>query len=344
MLAPSRWQTGGVPERDLLVLSEEPLNAETRLESQRGALVPAGRHYVRTHFPIPDPPSEIHIAGPTPRTITTQELRGMPSRTLTVTLECAGNGRRYLEPNVPGEQWGLGAVGTAEWTGAPLHAVLGGAPSPPAMEVLFRGADEGVPKDLGTRIAYERSLPIAMALNEDVLVAYAMDGAPIPRAHGGPVRLIVPGWYGMASVKWLVRIEPRERPFAGFYQTDRYVIDGRPLGPIEPRAVIVSPADGTLVDGGRVEVRGYAWSGHAPVERVELSEGGRPIASRRFPAGGPRYAWREFALVLSLAAGDHALVARATDRDANTQPLVARWNRLGYANNAARPLRLRVRS
>jgi DMSO/TMAO reductase YedYZ molybdopterin-dependent catalytic subunit len=346
MLVGFRWQTGRVPERDLFLLSEEPLNAETKLDRQRGTIVPAGRHYVRTHFGISEGPGEVWIDRQVraPRGVTVEEVCALPSRTLTVTLECAGNGRKFLEPPAPGEQWGLGAVGTAAWTGASLHDVLEQDWLPSAVEVLFRGADEGTPKDLGRRIAYERSLPIEVARGDDVIVAYAMNGKPIPPEHGGPLRLIVPGWYGMASVKWLAEIRLIDRPFEGFFQKDRYVINGRPLRGIEPRAVIGAPADGAEVAGGSLEVRGYAWSGRAPLDRIELSVDGQgTVATVSVPAGAPRFAWQEFVFEISLGAGDHELVARATDRDGNTQPLEPQWNSLGYANNATRPLRIRVR-
>src|SRR5207245_2990285 len=275
MLVRGRWQTDRVRDRDLLVLSEEPLNAETKLEQQRGTVVPAGRHYVRTHFPIPNPPGKIQINGEvrTPRSATLEEIRALPARTVAVTLECAGNGRRFLQPPAPGEQWGLGAVGTAKWTGAPLHSLLGRDWLPSAVEVKFRGADEGIPKDLGRRIAYERSLPLADAMSDDVLVAYLMNGGPIPPEHGGPLRLVVPGWYGMASVKWLARITLLHRPFVGFYQTDRYVLDGSPLRTIRPRAILTYPQDGTRHERA-IWIAGFAWSGAAPIARVDVSTDG----------------------------------------------------------------------
>ena len=346
MLVGRRWQTDCVPEHDLLVLSEEPLNAETKLDEQRGTIVPAGRHYVRTHFGIPTAPRELLITGAIrkPRSITLDTIRLLPSRMLEVTLECAGNGRNFLEPRTPGEQWGLGAVGTAAWRGVALHSVLERAWLPSAVEVLFRGADEGVPKDLGRRIPYERSLPIDIAGGDDVLVAYAMNGQPIPPEHGGPLRLIVPSWYGMASVKWLAEITVLDRPFEGFFQKDRYVIDGRPLRGIEPRAVITSPGDGAQVAGGSVDIRGYAWSGRAPLDRVELSADGKgPLATITVAADSRRFAWHEFVFRISLGPGEHVLVARAIDRDENTQPMTQRWNALGYANNSVRPTRIRVR-
>jgi DMSO/TMAO reductase YedYZ molybdopterin-dependent catalytic subunit len=356
MLNGERWQTGPMAERDLLVLSEEPLNAETRLDETTPAILPAGRHYVRTHFPIPNVPRELVVDGANPRTFSREDVRALPARTLAVTLECAGNGRRFLEPTVPGEQWGLGAVGTAHWTGASLRSLLDVASIPDGtVEVLFRGADEGVPKDLGTSVAYERSLPTDAALREDVIVAYAMNGEPIPREHGGPLRLIVPGWYGMASVKWLARVTPLDRPFVGFYQTDRYVIDGRPLREVAPRAVITSPAEGAEIRGPVVEIRGYAWSGAARIDRVQIGAGtpasiaGNAWRSARLEPAPSTFAWCEFALKLTVAStrGSRAaldLVARAVDAAGNVQPLVARWNPLGYMNNAARPVRIRVTS
>ncbi|TMC72146.1 MAG: hypothetical protein E6J13_05465, partial [Chloroflexi bacterium] len=147
MLVPHRCQTGPMPDRDLVVLSEDPFNAETRLDERTPALTPAGRHYVRTHFSIPAGPQSISIdaAGTAPKAISLEEVRALPARSLVVTLECAGNGRRFLDPRAPGEQWGLGAVGTARWTGASLRDILGRvAISNKIVEVLFRGADEGV--------------------------------------------------------------------------------------------------------------------------------------------------------------------------------------------------------
>src|SRR5437660_5441649 len=362
MLVRGRWQTGRVRERDLLVLSEEPLNAETRLDEKTPAITPAGRHYVRTHFPIPTGPRSIVIDGArsTPASISFDEIRALPARSMVVTLECAGNGRRFLEPKVPGEQWGLGAVGTATWTGASLRDVLRAFAIPSGtVELLFRGADEGVPKDLGRRIRYERSLPIDVALGDDILVAYLMEREPIPPEHGGPLRLIVPGWYGMASVKWLSRVTLLERPFGGFFQTDRYVIDGRPLREIAPRAVIVAPVEGAEIlaerSAARVTVRGYAWSGAAPIVRVEVAadpasliEAQRLLQWRRARHGqATDHAWREFSLeLLNVLAGsgimEMDLTARAVDAAGNVQPHTVVPNALGYANNASRTLRIRV--
>ena len=345
----ARWQTHHVSQRDLLVLTEEPLNAETRLDRQRGVITPAGRHYVRSHFPIPIGPTVLELDGARRIELSLAEIRAMPSRTVRVTLECAGNGRRFLEPAVPGEQWGLGAVGTAEWTGVPLARLLEEAGlRPNTAEVLFRGADRGTPKDLDREIAFERSLPIADALREDVMVAYAMNGAPVAREHGGPLRLVVAGWYGMASVKWLAAIALLERPFSGFFQADRYVIDGRPLREIAPRAVIASPGAGnTGSNSFNVTVQDTTKPNITAPPNVTAEATGpngaivNPGQATASDIAGP-------VTITGPATGQYPLGTTtatwtAADESGNAQPLTARWNPLGYANNAVHPVRVRMR-
>jgi len=324
-----------------IIVTREPLNAETRLELQDGPITPARRHYVRSHFVFPSPPPAISIGGAvrSPRSISLAELRAMPARTAAVTLECAGNGRSFLQPPAPGEQWRLGAVSTAEWTGVSLRSLLEPIGlSPGVVEILFRGADAGAPPGAGTRIAFERSLPVGRALADDVLVAYAMNGADVPREHGAPVRLVVPTWYGMASVKWLAEIVALEQPFRGFYQADRYVIGDAPLSAMKPRAVIVAPC-GVVSAGRRSVIRGYAWSGHGAVARVELSTDGA-ATWRDAELGSPAApaVWREFRVEWLPRAGTHELLARATDDTGDRQGLENIRNPLGYANNAAQPV------
>jgi DMSO/TMAO reductase YedYZ molybdopterin-dependent catalytic subunit len=329
-----------------VIVTREPLNAETRLELQDGPITPTKRHYVRSHFPFPGLPPAISIGGALrrPRSITVGELRAMPSRTAAVTLECAGNGRSFVQPPAPGEQWGLGAVSTAEWTGVPLRALLEPSGlSAAVVEILFRGADAGTPPGTSTRVAFERSLPVGRALADDVLIAYAMNGADIPREHGAPVRLVVPTWYGMASVKWLAEIVALEQPFRGFYQADRYVIGDAPLRAMKPRAVIVAPLR-AVGAGAPCVIRGYAWSGQAAVRRVELStdRGATWHDAELGPLVAPA-AWREFRVEWIPPAGSHELVARATDDTGDRQGLENVRNPLGYANNAAQPVPVDVR-
>lgn len=329
-----------------VIVSRDPLNAETRLDLQEGVITPAAQHYVRSHFSAPQSPAAITIGGAvrTPRSITIRSLRALPPRSATVTLECAGNGRAFLAPPAPGEQWKLGAVSTASWTGVPLRTLIEPAGlSDRAVEILFRGADSGEPAGLGRHITFERSLPVERALSDDVLVAYAMNGEPIPTEHGAPVRLVVPAWYGMASVKWLAEIVAIEEPFRGFYQADRYVIGDEPLRIMRPRAVITAPLDPVRA-GEPVRVRGYAWSGQGPVTRVDLTTDAGAVWRETVlgPETGPA-AWREWAVSWIPEVGTHTLIARATDGSGEAQPLAQRRNALGYENNAAQPVRVEAR-
>jgi len=336
-----------VSSSDLIYLSREPVNAETPLERQVGAITPASRHYVRDHFAIPDAPGVLTIDGAvrTPLLLTLDDLRALPPRSLMVTLECAGNGRAFLDPPVAGEQWRTGAVGTAEWTGASLRAVLEmAAPLASAVEVLCVGADAGTPPAVGTRIAYERSLPVADAMRDDVLLAYAMNGDDLPPEHGAPLRLVVPGWYGMASVKWLARLRLIERKFDGFFQVKRYVVGDRPLREIAARALITWPGDGERLASRPFAVRGYAWSGRGGLARVEVStDGGRSWRDASLGDALSRYAWREWhAAIAPQTTGPLALLARAITSDGAAQPLAQVRNELGYENNCARPVRIEI--
>jgi DMSO/TMAO reductase YedYZ molybdopterin-dependent catalytic subunit len=340
-------ETDGVSTDDLVYLSREPLNAETPLDRQVGVITPAPRHYVRDHFAIPAAPDRLAIEGAvrTPMQLDLEQIRSVPPHSRIVTLECAGNGRAFLDPPVAGEQWRTGAVGTAEWTGASLRAVLEMAePLPSAVEVLCVGADAGIPADIGRRIAYERSLPIDDALRDDVLVAYAMNGDDLPPEHGAPLRLIVPGWYGMASVKWLARLRLLERRFEGFFQTDRYVVGDRPLREIAARALIVWPRDGERLAQRPFVTRGYAWSGRDDLARVEVSaDGGGSWRGATLSERTHRYAWRQWHAAISpRTTGQLVLLARAVTTAGTTQPLDEVRNERGYENNAARAVRVEI--
>ncbi len=330
---------------ELVYLSRDPLNAETPLERQLGVITPASRHYVRDHFAIPEPPQRLAIDGAvrTPLQLDPGDLRSLPRRSLVVTLECAGNGRAFLDPPAAGEQWRTGAVSTAEWTGASLRTVLEMAgPHASAVEVVCMGADAGTTADAG-RIAYERSLPIADAMREDVLLAYAMNGEDLPREHGAPLRLVMPGWYGMASVKWLARLRLVERKFDGFFQTRRYIIGERPLREMAPRAVIAWPREGERLPARPFVAQGYAWSGRGDLARVALSaDGGSSWRDATLDDALSRYAWQPWHAAVAPASGELVLVARAVMRDGAAQPLEEVRNDLGYANNAARPVRIEI--
>jgi DMSO/TMAO reductase YedYZ molybdopterin-dependent catalytic subunit len=347
-------KTMGMDRSQLVMVKAEPFNAETPLDALREPVTPAPLHYVRSNFSLPDHPGTLTIGGAVerPLTLTLDELRAMPATTLTVTLECAGNGRIGLMPLPTGEPWAGNAVGTARWTGAPLHLLLErAAPRADGVEVFFGGADHG-PYKGGPDISFGRSLARARALDPaaEVLVAWAMNDAPLPPDHGAPLRLVVPGWYGMASVKWLARIEVLTAPYVGQFQTTSYQFEWpdrarEAVTTILPRALITDPAPGDTLPRGPFTVRGKAWSGTGPITAVEVSIDGAGDwqPAQVAPPTGP-YQWQEWHFDWSGAEpGRHVFRARATDAAGNCQPDSPAWNRLGYGNNAVQVLAFDVR-
>jgi DMSO/TMAO reductase YedYZ molybdopterin-dependent catalytic subunit len=334
----------------LIIRQADPLNAETPLSLLAGKAVGhSDRFYVRNHFGIPalDHGSwRLRVGGLAGRSLSLSlaELRSLPSQTALATLECAGNGRSGMEPPVPGEPWDVGAVGTAAWTGVPLAEVLArAAPRPAAREVVFRGADSGRVSGRAGPVHFERSLPLRQACSAEPLLAYAMNGAPLPAQHGYPLRLIVPGWYGVASVKWLTDIELTSEAFAGHFQVYRYQIGGQPLTRQAVRSVITEPRAGDTVQPGEISVRGLAWSGAAPIVRVEVRIGGQPWQEAVLTGRRHRYAWRSWELSARVGQpGSVTVLARATDTIGRTQPSQPAWNPLGYASNAIHQIRISV--
>lgn len=323
------------------------------LEALRYDLTPAGLHYLLIHYDIPYVEAEswrLRVDGLVhrPVTLSLAALKSMPARTVRVTMECAGNGRARLDPRPISQPWLVEAVGTAEWTGVPLREVLRRAQvDSGAVEVVFTGADHGVER--GVEQDYQRSLTMAEACEEDVLLAYAMNGAPLAPQHGYPLRLIAPGWYGMAHVKWLTRIELVDEPFAGFQHSVAYRFrqhagdPGEPVTRIAPRALMVPPgfpdfmSRMRVVRPGEVRLEGRAWSGRSPVERVEVSAdaGLTWKAAELDPAAGHRWAWRRWHSTWTAEPGTHVLMVRAVAVDGETQPTDQEWNRGGFGNNAA---------
>jgi DMSO/TMAO reductase YedYZ molybdopterin-dependent catalytic subunit len=334
----------------LVVRTEHPLNCETPLPALTGgAVVPNARFYIRNHFGIPDldPASwRLHVDGLVKRRLSLDlaQLRAMPSASAVVTLECAGNGRGGLEPPVPGEQWGLGAVSTARWTGVPLTKVLDRAGvEAAAREVVFCGADRGRVDGRAGCVPFERSLPVDLVGHAGALLAYAMNGEELPVHHGHPLRLVMPGWYAVASVKWLTGIRLAGRPFDGHFQVNRYHIDGEPLSLQRVRSLIVEPVPGGTLAPGKVVIRGVAWSGATPIARVEVRIGDAPWQSATLVGERHRYGWQWWELPARLARpGRITIRARATDLAGRTQPDQPQWNPLGYANNAIHQVRLAV--
>jgi sulfane dehydrogenase subunit SoxC len=328
------------------------------LETMREDLTPTGLHYLVTHWDIPfmEPGSwRLSIGGRVrrPLELTLEEIRARPRRTVPVTLECAGNGRGWLTPRPVSLPWLGEAIGTAEWTGTPLHVLLDDAGvSAGAVDVAFRGADHGIQG--GQEQTYARSLPLSEATRPEVLLAYEMNGQALEPQHGFPLRLLVPGWYGMTSVKWLTAIEVLAEPFGGFQQAVayRYQRDagdpGRPVSRIRVRALMIPPGTPDFfsrrrfVDRGVVTLSGRAWSGHGPVERVEVAVDGRWADATLEPAVG-EFAWRGWSFDWDAATGEHVLACRATDVAGNVQPLEAPWNYQGMGNNVVQRISITVR-
>ena len=290
-----------------------------------------------------------------PLELTLDALRARPVETRAVTLECAGNGRALFSPPVPASQpWLMEAIGTAEWTGTPLAPLLRDAGvHPDGLEIVFTGLDRGVQG--GVEHTYERSLPVADALRDDVLLAYEINGEPLPPQHGFPLRVIVPGWYGMTHVKWLAEISVVAEPFRGWQQEDAYRFHrseddpGTPVTRILPRALLAPPgipdflSRSRFVAAGPCPLEGRAWSGWAPVERVEVSvDGGTHWADAELDEPLDEYAWRGWRYEWDARPGEYDLSCRATDAVGNVQPLVPEWNLGGYCNNAVQRVHVTV--
>jgi DMSO/TMAO reductase YedYZ molybdopterin-dependent catalytic subunit/rhodanese-related sulfurtransferase/glyoxylase-like metal-dependent hydrolase (beta-lactamase superfamily II) len=334
-------------DHGMLVHRADPLNCETAISALiGGVVVPNARFYVRNHFPAPTLDGHtwtVHIGGlvERPLALSLRDLSRMPAETQVVTLECAGNGRHTLDPPVEGEPWRLGAVSTAEWTGVPLVEVLERVGIlPAATEVVFRGADQGPLPGRPGPVYFERSLAVDTALDADALIAYAMNGEALPVQHGYPVRLVVPSWYGVASVKWLTGIELTQCPFAGYFQAEKYwyELEGTPREPVtlqRVRALITDPGDGDDLAPGDIIVRGVAWSGAAPIARVEVSIGEGSWQQARLVGARRRHSWQWWELLAHHEQiGQTSIHARATDLAGRTQPDTAWWNQHGYGNNA----------
>ena len=334
----------------LIVRRAHPLNSETPLPALTRTMVVSGRHYVRNHFHIPDLDPAIwclRVGGLVgqPLSLSLAQLRSMASQTAVVTLECAGNGRSSLDPAVPGERWGLGAVGTARWTGVPVANLLEqAAPQASARQVIFRGADHGRVEGRDEPVRFERSLPLSYFGSAGALLAYAMNGNQLPARHGYPLRLIVPGWYGVASVKWLTEIELTSRAFDGHFQVDRYHVDGSPLTLQAVRSLITEPRPEETLEPGDVVVRGLAWSGAAPIRRVEVSIDDQPWQPATLTGERRIHSWRHWHLSARLeGCGGTTIRARAFDIAGRTQPDEPYWNPLGYAANPVHQVRILAR-
>jgi sulfite oxidase len=350
---------------DLIVHEDEPFNAETGPAAlAEGPLTATDAFYVRGHGAVPevDPAAwRLRVHGLVERELdlSMATLReAFRERTETATLQCAGNRRAGLIAirDIPGEApWGPGATGTATWTGVALSDVLALAgPLPEAAHAGFEGAD--ISPEAKPVQRFGGSIPLGKACRPEVLLAWAMNGEPLPPVHGAPLRVVVPGYIGARSVKWVERIELRKKPWQGYFQHVAYRLlpedaapgpgAGMPLGLVALNADVLAPADGEIVVAGPVEVRGYAFAGgERHVARVDVSlDGGTTWSQAELLDDLGPWAWRHWRITVELSPGEHEILVRAWDSSAATQPEdeAALWNPKGYVNNA-RP-RVRVRA
>jgi DMSO/TMAO reductase YedYZ molybdopterin-dependent catalytic subunit len=346
----------------MIVRMRTPQNLETPAE----ALVPwqtaTDRFFVRSHFPVPAVAADsfqLIVSGHVekPLTLGLKDLAARPRVKMPLTLECAGNGRVFLIPQVRGLQWGIGAVGNAEWAGISLGALLDEARvKPGATEVVLVGADRGTiavdPPSPGA-IPFDRAIPLAKAKRDECILATHMNGEPLTPSHGAPLRAVVGGWYGMASVKWLVRVVVVEKPYASFWQTMDYATWERssgmpslvPLGAMQPKAIITSHNENAVVTGDSVTVTGKAWAGERNVAKVEFSaDGGTTWAAATLAKEESPFCWRHWSFSWTpKGRGPAKLVARCTDDKGNTQPADRDPDRRSYMIQHLVPVEVVVR-
>jgi DMSO/TMAO reductase YedYZ molybdopterin-dependent catalytic subunit len=358
ILRPARSHTEGDFAREEVALANR--NSGLPLEALRHDVTPAGFHFRLIHFDVPFVASatdwRLKIGGRVrrPLDLSLADLQKFPQKTLRVTLECAGNGRINVVPRWPTQPWEFGAVSTAEWSGTKLREILAEAElESDAVDIAFLGADHGI--DAGREQDYARSMTPKLAMTEDVLLAWEMNGAPLPPQHGFPLRLVVPGWYGMASVKWLKQIEVLSCPFEGYQQVDNYVYrrertdPGIPVSTMRVRSLMVPPgipdwyARQRTVEAGPVELTGRAWSGGGvAVARVLLGIDGVWSEAILDPPKH-RYAWQSWRFQWQAKVGERLLECRAIDANGTAQPLDPPWDNFGFGNNAVQRVRVSVR-
>ncbi len=351
---PTVGDGSGFADTDRVYREELQLALRNRgmlLEGLRYPLTPTGLHYLLVHYDIPEVNVEewrLNVGGlvSRPMSLSLEEIRKRPARTVAVTMECAGNGRALFAPRRISQPWFLEAIGTAEWTGTPLRGILEEAGvRHDAADVVFTGLDRGV--EGGEVQHYQRSLTLSEAVRDEVLLAYEMNGEPLQPQHGHPLRLLVPGWYGMTSVKWLHGIEALAEPFQGYQMARVYRYSRTPDEPgeavtlIRVRALMIPPGipdfltRTRLVQAGDVTLTGKAWAGRLSVSRVEVSvDGGSTWRDARLDEPVSPHAWRTWTFLWNARRGSHTLCVRATDSAGNVQPLEQQWNFGGYGNNS----------
>ena len=346
----------------LIVRSIRPEDLETPVSLLNTWITPNDLFFVRHHMYAPNVKVDewkLTVDGEvqTPLTLTLDELKGMPKHTVTVTLECAGNGRAFFDPPVAGIQWERGAVGTARFVGARMADVLKKAGvKDTGRYVAMNGAD----KPPGTMPDFIRNVPMKKALDADTILAYEMNGEPLPTLHGFPLRAVVPGWEGAYSVKWLTNLQVIEKEYDGFFVKTAYRFPNRPVAPGEAvapqdmvpltglvvKSFINSPLDGATVAPGKVHMSGFAWAGESNIEKVDVSmDNGSSWFPAKLGKERERYAWQSFDYEFNITKpGSYLLMSRATDDKGNTQPIAPQWNPSGYLWNVIDKVRINVKA
>ena len=343
----------GLAPEDTFYKEEVQLASRNRgmpLEGLRYEITPTGMHYLLVHYDIPEVAVDdwrLDVGGlvSEPLTLSLEEIKRKPEQTTVVTMECAGNGRALFGPRYISQPWMYEAVGTAKWTGTPLREILEDARvDDKAVEILFTGMDRGVQGDQVQ--SYQRSLSVQESMRSEILLAYQMNGEPLQPQHGYPLRLIVPGWYGMASVKWLNKIDALSEAFDGYQMIGTYRYKqskddlGDPVTQIKVRSLMLPPGipdfltRTRLLKAGLVTVTGRAWAGWLSVSKVEVSsDDGRTWSKALLGGEVSPYGWRPWSYEWNAAPGPHVLSVRATDSEGSVQPTTQTWNFEGMGNN-----------
>jgi DMSO/TMAO reductase YedYZ molybdopterin-dependent catalytic subunit len=340
------------------VLSTTPENRETPITEVSSWVTPNKWFFVRSHYETPTiniSNWRLAIGGCVERALdlSWDQLEAMPRRSVFATMECAGNGRSFLKPHVEGVQWTAGAVGHAEWSGVPLRHVLERAMlKRDAKEIVFYGGDAGIEHKDQPPQAFARSLPLEKALHPDTLLATRMNGELLDPSHGYPVRLVVPGWYGVASVKWLARVEAVMEPFRGYYQTSKYTVQHRTgggtrtdiVGPMPVKSEIMRPVEGDVLGLGGNRVFGMAWAGEHAVAAVEVSvDGGSTWQRAELQGIRAPYSWTAWEFLWEPAGpGQYSLMSRAISTSGEVQPMDHDTDRGGYLITFCRPIPVSV--
>ena len=344
-------------DHSLQPVTDQPYNAETPLSALSSKITPTDLFYVRNHFDVPlldESDYRLKINGDIskPIELSLAQLKRFPEKSMIFSMECAGNGRSGMKPKIKGTPWNLGAISQANFSGTALRDVLAKVELPEGVsEILFTGGDRGKVHS-GETENYARSLPVEIAYHPDTMLVWEMNGEELAPSHGYPLRLIVPGWYGMASVKWLSEITPISEPFQGIFQTQEYVYvgeadvpDNTPVTTMRVRSLITNPENNSKLSSNTITLTGIAWSGDGKVEQVQLSfdDGKNWLNAELQPARSNyefsswSYKWHPERM------GDWSIISRAADSVGNIQPFESIWNKGGYGNNAVHIIHLTIK-